>query len=566
MNRYVLGFDFGTLSCRGVVLNVETGELCVTAEDAYRRGVITGKLPEADISLPDEWCLQDPDDWLFSMRKICGDMLDRAGVNPDQVIGLGVDFTSCTLLPVKKDGTVLCQIPAFRDDPNAWPKLWKHHGAQNQAERLENYAAVNTDWLKDYFGNSVSSEWAYPKMLQVLEESPKAYEAADYFIEGMDYIPMLLTGEVTRNNGVLGVNFFYIEGRGFPDDSFAAGVNPSFRNVVKEKLGGRILKPGELVGTVKPEMARFLGVSEKTVVSVGNSDGAIAGCGAGVNESGSMMLVVGTSTCHQMMYDRYVPFDGICSIAADGMVPGLYGYESGQPATGDLFSWFAKNCAPESVTQQASCRGMSVLDYLNDEAQKLLPGECGLVTIDWLSGNRSILSNYDLSGAMIGLTLETTPVDMYRSLVEANVYGTRMIIENYELHGVHIDRIYAIGGISRKCPWIMQMIADVLRSDIIVPQFDNVPAYGAAATAAVAAYQAGIEYGCRDFNETAKRLIPKETIVYHPDLSKSVMYDEVYEQYRVLHDYFGLDSTFMKKVKEIKVNRKKQKTEKEDET
>ena len=479
-------------------------------------------------------------------------MISEAGIFPEDVIGVGTDFTSCTLLPVKKDGTPLCRLEKFRDVPNAWPKLWKHHGAQPYAERIERYAKENTTWLKEYFGNSVSSEWAYPKMLQVAEEDPEVYREADYFMEAVDYIVMLLTGENTRNKGILGVNAFWIEGRGYPDRIFAGNLNPMMEDVAETKLSGRIVTVGDAAGHVTPEISRLLGITPQAVVAAGHSDGAVAGCGAGVTKSGSMMLVMGTSTCHQMMYKDFHSFDGVCSVAADGMVPGLYGYESGQSATGDIFAWFAENCVPGAYEEKARREGKSTLQMLGEMAERLWPGESGLIALDWLNGNRSILSNYNLSGLIAGLTLESKPEEIYRALVEANIFGSRRILENYGSNGVEIKDIYAVGGIAGKSPWIMQMCADVFHSDIIVPQFDNVPARGAAACAAVAVGKEYGEPGCRDFEEASERLIPKARTVYHPDAERAEAYDKVYACYRKLHDAFGLDDSFMKNLKELR--------------
>lgn len=556
MSKYVLGFDFGTLSCRGLLIDLADGEMKATAEHSYKSGVIAGEMKHKPIPLEKEWFLQDPDDWVESMGIVSKEMLSETGISPEDVIGVGTDFTSCTLLPVKKDGTPLCRLEEFRDIPNAWPKLWKHHGAQIYAERIERYAKENTTWLKEYFGNSVSSEWVYPKILQVVEEDPEVYQAADYFMEAVDYIVMLLTGENTRNKGVLGVNAFWTEKNGYPEKEFAGALNPLMRDVAETKLAGKIVTVGEKAGHITPEMSRILGITTKAVAAAGHSDGAVAGCGAGVTKSGSMMLVMGTSTCHQMMYREFCSFDGICSVAADGMVPGLYGYESGQPATGDIFAWFAENCVPKAYEERAEKEKKSTLTLLGEMAEKLLPGESGLVALDWFNGNRSILSNYNLSGMIVGLTLESRPEEIYRALVEANIFGSRRILENYRSNGVEISDIYAVGGIAGKSPWIMQMCADVFHSDVIVPLFDNVPARGAAACAAVAAGTEYGEWGCKDFEEASRRLIPKEKIVYHPDQEKSEQYDKVYACYRKLHDAFGPDDSFMKTLKELRNGKK----------
>ena len=352
MGSYAFGFDFGTLSCRGIAIDLETGQVAATAEEKYAHGVINGKMYHADIPLQKDWNLQDPMDWLFCICQISKRMLKDGNIRPEEVKSIGTDFTSCTLLPVKKDGTPLCELAEFRDKPNAWPKLWKHHGAQKYAEEIEAYAKEHTTWLKDYFGGAVSSEWVFPKLLQVLRENPEIYDAADYFMEAVDYIVMALTGRVTRCSAALGVNCFWVKGQGYPD--------PGLTDVTETKLAGEILTVGDPAGHLTEDMAARMGLTTEAVVAAGHSDGAVAGCGAGVTESGSMILVMGTSTCHQMMYKDYHAFEGLCSIAADGMVPGLYGYESGQPATGDIFQWFADTGVPERYYREAEEKKQSI--------------------------------------------------------------------------------------------------------------------------------------------------------------------------------------------------------------
>ena len=549
MGSYAFGFDFGTLSCRGIAIDLETGQVAATAEEKDAHGVINGKMYHADIPLQKDWNLQDPMDWLFCICQISKRMLKDGNIRPEEVKSIGTDFTSCTLLPVKKDGTPLCELAEFRDKPNAWPKLWKHHGAQKYAEEIEAYAKEHTTWLKDYFGGAVSSEWVFPKLLQVLRENPEIYDAADYFMEAVDYIVMALTGRVTRCSAALGVNCFFVKGQGYPDPEFLKAIDPGLTDVTETKLAGEILTVGDPAGHLTEDMAARMGLTTEAVVAAGHSDGAVAGCGAGVTESGSMILVMGTSTCHQMMYKDYHAFEGLCSIAADGMVPGLYGYESGQPATGDIFQWFADTGVPERYYREAEEKKQSILQYLGELAAKIEPGTTGLVALDWFNGNRSILSNYNLSGLIVGLTLDTRTEEIYRTLVEANIFGSKRILDNYEENGVPISYIYAVGGIARKSPWIMQMCADAFGKEVIVPLVDNVPAHGAAVCGAVALGKEGKGEGFATFKEATEVMIPKDRQVYRPDAEKTKAYAKVYEAYKKLYDMFGKDDSFMKNLR-----------------
>lgn len=549
MGSYVFGFDYGTLSCRGIALDLKTGQVVATAEEKYAHGVINEKLCHTDVCLPKDWSLQDPQDWMQCICKISKTMLQEGNIKPEEVKSIGTDFTNCTLLPIKKDGTPLCFIQKFRDKPNAWPKLWKHHGAQKYAEEIEAYAKEHTTWLKDYFGDSVSSEWVFPKMLQVLREDPEIYNEADYFMEAVDYIVMVLTGKVTRCSATLGVNCFWIKDKGYPDKEFLKAIDPRLENVVETKLAGEILTVGDIAGYLTSEMADKMGLTTDVVVAAGHGDSAVAGCGAGVTENGSMTIVMGTSTCHQMMYKEYHSFDGLCSIAADGMVPGLYGYESGQPATGDIFQWFADTSVPERYYKEAEKEKKTILQYLGELAERIEPGTTGLVALDWFNGNRSILSNYNLSGLIIGLTLSTKTEEIYRTLVEANIFGSKRILDNYEENGIPISNIYAVGGIAKKSPWIMQMCADIFGRQVIVPFVDNVPAHGAAVCGAVALGNTDKENGFATFKEAVDILIPKDRQIYSPDKEKTNAYANVYRAYKKLYDMFGKDDSFMKSLR-----------------
>ena len=530
-------------------MNLKSGEIVYSCAESYPHGVISERLPGSGVPLPREWYLQDPDDWLEVLCSLSKAALRATGIAPEQVVGIGTDFTSCTLVPSLEDGRVLCQLPEYRERPHAWPKLWKHHGAQRYAEELEAYALKHTDWLRSHFGSSVSSEWAFPKIMQIAREDYALYQRTDHYIEALDWIVLKLSGRLTRCTAALGVNAFWIKGKGYPDKAFWKAVEPRMEHVVEEKMRGREVLVGEDCGTLTPEMAARMGLTAGTVISAGHSDGAVAGCGAGVVTSGSMMMVMGTSTCHQMMYKDYHSFDGICSVAGDGMVPGLYGYECGQPAVGDIFEWYADNCAPAAYRDEAASKGISLLQLMDRKASALRPGGNGLVALDWFNGNRSILSNYNLSGTIVGLTLHTKPEEIYRALVEATQFGSRRIIENYESNGVKIDSLYAVGGLARKSPFVVQICADILGRTVLVPQLNNVPAMGAAVCAAVAVGPK--RGGYADFEAAANSLIPKDRAEFKPNPKHHAVYNELYRYFCQLHDYFGRDDHLMRGLKTL---------------
>jgi L-ribulokinase len=548
--NYVFGFDFGTLSCRLVALELKSGDVAGSLEFEYPHGVISKTLPGTDISLLPEWCLQHPADWLDACTTLSRKMLEKTGIDGHEVKSIGIDFTSCTLVPVMADGSVLCMKEQYKNRPHAWPKLWKHHAAQEYAEVMETWAKQHTTWIKDYFGNNVSSEWAFPKILQIVKEDYGCYIATDLYMEAVDWLPFVLSGNITRCTATLGVNAFWVKGKGYPEAIFFRAMDPRFADVVAEKMKGQEVLVGQAVGTLKPEMAVLMGLTPETVICSGHSDGAVAGCGAGATESGDMLLVMGTSTCHQMIYKDYHAFDGVCAIAGDGMVPGYYGYESGQPASGDIFQWYVENCLVKEYAEEAAGRGISSLRLMDEKAAMLKPGESGLLALDWLNGNRSILANYNLSGLIVGLTLATKPEEIYRALVESNLFGSRKIIENYRKNGITINRIFAVGSLATKSPFVMQLLADILGDDIIVPEVENVPAMGSAICAAAALSVE--EGGFATVQEAATALIPKNCLVYKPKIENHRTYDELFSYYNKLHDYFGPDDSFMKGLKKIR--------------
>lgn len=549
---YALGFDFGTLSCRGVLIDLKNGELKSSATSAYKHGVISRCLEDSQTQLPIDWHLQDPQDWIDSMAQVCHTILSESEVSPKQILSLGTDFTNCTVVPCTATGTPICQLDRFKNRPHAWPKLWKHHSAQKYAEEIERFARENTTWLKKYFGNSVSSEWLFPKVLQVLREDPEIYSYADLFIEAVDYIVLYLTGRITRNIGLLGLNSFWTEEHGFPSQDFCKALDPRMQNIVQDKLQGDLLEVGDYAGHLTEAAAATLGLSPHTVVASGHGDSEVTACGIGANEVGSTILVMGTSTCHQMLSDQLISFEGLCSVTKGGMLPHLYSYEAGQPATGDVFSWFEQLCAGGSYETIAKNCGMSLLEYLGKQAENLAPGASGLLALDWLAGNRSVLLDYNLSGAIIGLNLHTRVEEIYRALVEANIFGSKKILENFESHGLTIKKLYAVGGIVEKAPWIMQLCADILGKSIHAPTFGHVSARGAAVCGSVALGHFDPERGFSTFSEACKTLIPRKMRLYEPNLERTEEYAELYSLYSEMHDIMGCQNSIMRKLRNIR--------------
>ncbi|NUW43105.1 ribulokinase [Nonomuraea rhodomycinica] len=527
-DSYVIGVDFGTLSGRAVVVRVADGAELGTAVHEYAHRVIEDRLPGGDVRLGPDWALQSPHDWLDVLKTAVPEAVAAAGVDPAKVVGIGTDFTACTVLPTTADGTPLCHDTPER--PHAWPKLWKHHAAQSHADRINALAAERGEpWLPRY-GGKISSEWEFAKGLQVLEEDPEVYARAERWIEAADWIVWQLTGVETRNVCTAGYKGIYQDGA-YPSEEFLAALNPGFAGFTA-KLGHDISPLGGLAGRLTAEAAAWTKLPEGIAVCVGNVDAHVTSAAADAVRPGQMVAIMGTSTCHVMPSDQLAEVPGMCGVVQDGIVPGLWGYEAGQSGVGDIFAWFIDNSVPASYARAAEERGQSVHEYLTELAAAQEVGRHGLVALDWHNGNRSVLVDHNLSGVIVGQTLSTRPEDVYRALIEATAFGARVIVETFEASGVPVEEFVAAGGLLKN-RFLMQVYADVLRRPISVIGSDQGPALGSAIHAAVAAG------AYADIEQAAAAMGTRRENVYLPDEGRADAYDRLYAEYRTLHDYFG---------------------------
>ncbi|MFA5865551.1 MAG: ribulokinase [Phycisphaerae bacterium] len=538
MSKYAIGIDFGTLSGRAVLVNVGTGEELATSVCQYANGVIDQTLPASDIKLPHDWALQDPRDYLRVVYKTIPAVIKQGGVNANDIIGIGTDFTACTMLPVKKDGRPLCTITEFKDRPHAWVKLWKHHAAQPEANKINEIANNRDEGFIKRCGGKYSSEWFFSKLWQILDEDETIYNAADIFVEAADWIVWQLTGNYVRNECTLGYKTMWIKDLGgFPGNDFFKALDPRLENVTQTKLRGEILPLGARAGTLTAAVAKKLGLPENVAVCAGNVDAHAAVPACTVTTPGKMVMIMGTSVCHMVLDHERTLVPGMCGVVQDGMVPGLWGVEAGQSAVGDIYGWFVHNFVPDSVRREANRVKMSAHDYLTLEASKLRPGQSGLLALDWFNGNRSILVDADLSGLIVGMTLATQAHEVYRSLIEATAFGTYKILRTFEESGVKIDELYACGGLSERNNLVMQIFSDVTGRTIKIARSGQAGALGSAMHAAVAAGpQAG---GYADMAEAAKAMAGLKEKQYFPNEENHRIYDKLFVEYETLHDYFG---------------------------
>ena len=485
--KYAIGVDFGTESGRAVLVDVSNGAEVATAVHPYGNGVIDERLPGTDIRLEPDWALQDPNDYIEVFKRTIPAVLKQSGVDPADVIGLGVDFTACTMLPTLKDGTPLCFLPQYRERPHAWIKLWKHHAAQPEANKLNEIAREKGFDFLNRYGGKISSEWFFPKVWQILDEDPEIYAAAERFLEAADWVVWQLTGEEKRNSCTAGYKAIWSKAEGFPPKEFFRALDPRMENIVDEKMTRNIVSLGEKAGGLTAQAAGWTGLKEGTAVAVANVDAHVSVPAATVVDAGKMVMIMGTSICHMVLGNEAKIVPGMCGYTEDGIIPGFIGYEAGQSCVGDHFAWFVENCVPESYQQQAKARGVDIHQLLEEKAAALKVGESGLLALDWWNGNRSVLVDVDLTGMMLGMTLLTKPEEMYRALIEATAYGTRVIIEAFENNGVPVDQLYATGGLPDKNRLLMQIYADVTGREIRVPAAKQTPAVGSAMFGAVAA-------------------------------------------------------------------------------
>ncbi|MBE6607821.1 MAG: ribulokinase [Ruminococcaceae bacterium] len=546
MKKYSIGLDYGTLSGRAVIVDIENGKELASSVMEYPHAVMDKALPTGEI-LEADWALQHPQDYLEVLAYTIPEVLKISGISPDDIIGIGVDFTACTLIPIKADGTPLCFLDEYKHNPHAWVKLWKHHAAQDEANELNRIASErNEPWLKNY-GGKISSEWAIPKIWQVLNEAPEIYDAADKFIEASDWIIWQLCGKETRNSCAAGYKALWNKTTGYPSKEFFKALDPRLENVVEDKLGTEISPLGTTAGGITEKAYEMTGLNVGTAVSVGNLDAHVCLPAVGIDGPTKLLIIMGTSSCHIVMGTEETQAPGLCGVVADGVLPGYYGYEAGQSCVGDHFAWFVENALPADYYEQAKAENKNIHKFLREKAEKLRPGESGLLAIDWWNGNRSILVDADLTGMMLGMTLQTKAEEIYRALIEATAYGTKMIIENYRKHNIPISEIYASGGISQKDPMCMQIYADVLNLPIKIAGSAQGPALGSAIFGAVAGG------GYDDIYEATRRMGTVKNQIYTPIPENVAIYEKLYNEYAILHDYFGRgENDVMKRLKKIK--------------
>lgn len=527
---YVVGIDYGTLSGRALVVRVSDGAEVGTAVHPYRHAVIDSVLPATGAPLPPDWALQDPQDYRDVLRYAVPDAIQVAGIDPGRVVGIGVDFTACTVLPTLADGTPLCEVDGLRGRPHAYVKLWKHHAAQAHADRINALAHERGEpWIGRY-GGKLSAEWQLAKALQLLEEDPEVFGRAERWIEATDWITWQMCGRETRNVGTAGYKGAFQDG-GYPETGFLKALHPRFAELLS-KLDCPLSPHGERAGGLTAQAAQWTGLPEGIAVCIGNIDAHATAPAAQAVDPGRLVMIMGTSTCHVMNGTTLAEVPGMCGVVRGGITAGMWGYEAGQSGVGDIFAWFTRTAVPPEYHELAGERGVDLHSLLSELGEARPVGAHGLVALDWWNGNRSLLVDHDLSGLIVGMTIGTRPEEVYRALLESTAFGTRLIVEGFETAGLPVRQLIAAGGLIAN-PVLMRLYADAVGRPLSIIGSDQGPALGAAIHAAVAA-------GCYpDVPAAAAAMGKLNRDVYLPDPVRAAAYDALFAEYKVLHDYFG---------------------------
>ena len=535
--KYTIGLDYGTNSVRSLIVNVANGREVASAVWNYAHGT-QGVILARDPNL----ARQHPADYAAGAEITLKKALALAkrtvrGFKPEQIIGIGVDTTGSTPLPVDRHGHPLAFDRRFAKHPAAMAWLWKDHTSIAEAEEITTLARKIRPQYLAKCGGTYSSEWFFSKILHCLRTSPEVFEAAYLWVECADWVPAMLTGTEPPEALTLGVcaaghkGMFSDAWGGDPDAEFLAQLDPKLAEL-RSRLPSKASAIDRAAGGLTLDWGARTGLPEGLPVAVGAIDAHLGGVGAGV-APGTLVKIIGTSACDMMVVpfaEKLADIPGLCGIASGSILPGCYGLEAGQAAVGDIFNWFVNYIQP--LGKKAGSH-----EALSAAAAKLAPGESGLLALDWNNGNRNVLMDQRLTGLLLGQTLYTTPAEIYRALIEATAFGALTIINRLVEYGLKVEQIINCGGIAEKNPLVMQIYADVTGRPIKISRSAQTCALGAAIAGAVVAGQAAGGYA--NFADAQKAMTGLKSRIFQPKPAAHGVYKELYSLYRKLHDAFG---------------------------
>ncbi len=538
--KFTLGLDFGTNSVRALVVDISNGDEIATYVYDYRRGRAGIATDEKDANI----ARQDPTDYINGLRGSIKGALEKArkvkGFSPENIIGIGVDTTGSTPMPVDRSGQPLSFSSEFKDNINALAWLWKDHSAHAEAEEITDLARRTHPEYLAKCGGVYSSEWFFSKLLHCLRVDSAVFKAAHSWVELADFIPGVLCGEsrpenLKRSVCAAGHKAMYNKDwGGLPAKDFLKSLAPGLGDL-RNRLYTEAYTSDTIAGFLSEEKAKDLGLEAGIPVSVGAFDAHMGAVGAGI-KPGILVKIIGTSTCDMMVVpdkEKLPDIPGLCGIVDGSILPGYFGLEAGQSAVGDIFNWFVENFTTFTDNNQAQ----DIHQFFTEKASSIKPGESGLLALDWNNGNRTILVDARLTGLILGQTLNTKPEGIYRALIEATAYGARIIINRFEEYGIKVEEVIACGGIAEKNPLLMQIYADVFERPIKVSSSSQTCALGAAMFGAVVA---GKERGgYRNIEEAIENMSGVKPEVYYHDKKRSQIYSRLFTLYQQLHDIFG---------------------------
>jgi len=534
MSTYTIGIDYGTNSVRAIVVDCADGRVIGTSVFDYPSGAQGVLLHPKDPHL----ARQNPADCIQGLRaSVTGALAEAqrtAGFSAADIIGIGVDTTGSTPLPIDAQARPLAMDPAWRANLAAHAWLWKDHTAADEAARITAIAREHAPEYLAPIGGTYSSEWWWSKIWHCLNVAPDVFAAAASWVELADFIPAVLAGvddpkQIVRCVCAAGHKAMYADvWGGLPSKTFLARLDPKLAEL-RDRLYDTAYPPGRPAGSLSPDWAATLGLRPGIAIAMGGFDAHYGAVGSGIR-SGTLVKIIGTSTCDCAVAPaagRIADIPGICGTIDGSIMPGYFGIEAGQSAVGDILNWWVGFCQGDDSLHGA----------LSQQAARLAPGESGLLALDWNNGNRTILVDPRLSGLLLGQTLRTTPDEVYRALIEATAFGARAIIERLREYGVPIERVVCCGGIAEKNDLFMQIYADVIGQPMLIAGSPQTPALGAAISAAVTAGAAAGGYD--DWTAAQDRMTTLRDRHFVPDPAAQAVYDELYGIYRELHDTFG---------------------------
>ncbi len=535
--RYSLGLDFGTNSVRALLICLGEGEEVATAVKEYESGEQGIILDPLDPNL----ARQNPADYLKSLEAVIHELLGEAKekrpqMDIRQIVGIGIDTTGSTPLPVDENGVPLAFYEKFKNNPNAQAWLWKDHTSTAEAEEITSLATKEHPEYLAKIGGRYSSEWFFSKILHCLRVDPEVFKATATWVECCDFIPAVLTGTsprwIKRSRCAAGHKaMFNAQWGGLPAKDFLSRLHPELGDL-RDRLYDTTFTSDIAAGDLSPEWAKKLGLPLGIPVAVGAFDAHLGAVGSGVAPR-KLIKIIGTSTCDITVWPLDFPLadiPGLCGIVEGSVLPHYYGLEAGQSAVGDIFNWFVSYIQPKGER-------LGSHEALTEAASKLKPGQSGLLALDWNNGNRTILVDQRLTGLLIGQTLQTKPEEIYRALIEATAFGALTIINRFEEFGVKVEEVITCGGIAEKNPLLLQIYADVFNREIKIARSAQTCALGAALAGAVAA---GVDKGgFKDFESGQSRICGNKPTTFKPDSENHIIYNELYRLYRELHDAFG---------------------------